>query len=376
LKEVAGLAASLGLEGKTEIEKIRIIENFMKTEFSVTQQAESLTLEEMARQKKGSGPGTVHMFMELFKSQGIEYSFGFISDRYNTQFNPEIESVFFMQNYIFHFPKIDLYLAPLDFSSRLGYINYQWVPNHALLYTQYENPYPITTKIVRPVPQVNAANNFDSTVIRIVINDAMDDAEVHIERHLFGYDAGEYQTSYPLMNHSRKEEAHSELLNVFKDQSVYLLTEIQNVDFSDAFYKPIIVKGKITHLNTPLLEIAGKKHIFKLGNVFGDYLDVNELSDKKSDFVFGNAFTLNTTIIVEFPREIKMGNEFSVPVSADITGNEDILIQTTLTHKGNTIVFTKREQYRRHRYTSHEKEQVLDAFRFYNQLAKSALIIE
>lgn len=376
LKLVSTLAKEIGvLEGSME-DKVRKIEGFMKNEFVVEPVNYEREIEDLIASRKGNGFAALRLYLLLFEVCDIDYEYGFTSDRYDTYFSPEIESAYFLQNYFIYFPRINQYMAPLDYSSRLGFMDYKWVPNYGFFIHMDEDPERQSMGSVRLIPSTTANQNNDSLIIHITVNDEMDDVSVQIERHLKGYDAGEHQAYYHLYNFGRKESVHNELLNFMKDRSEFRMTEIKNMSESDAFTSPLIIKGDVTQLNTPLLEKAGSKTIFKLGSLFGEYLDVNELRKKERDFVFANPFTTSTTIIIDFPQDIKVTNSSDIPTSKDFSSHADITISSEFEVKGSRITYRKHEVYNKHRYPVAEKEQVLEAFGFYNELSRLALIVE
>ncbi|UKN01929.1 DUF3857 domain-containing protein [Paracrocinitomix mangrovi] len=377
MKALKSLNEELGVHKmRSEEDKIRKIEHFIKVDLLVSSNVPDMFLSDVVKYRKANSISAIQLYMGLCKEANIPYQYGFISDRYDTQLSSEIESMYFLQNYFMYFPDIDQYLAPLDFSTRLGYMNADWIPNNGYFLVEKKYPYRSTNWEIKPVKSTAAHDNIDSIIIRIKVQEDMQESTLTVERHLKGYKAGEYQTYYYLYSDEKRKEYHDELLNFMKDNSTFAMTDIQNINPEDAFVKPLVIKGKLTELNTPFLEIAKDKTIFKLGNLFGEHVSVDELEKKKSDFVFSNPMIRSYTVIVEFPKEVKVANNDDVFVTEDYCELEDINMIAGFKLEGNKLTFSTREEYLSQRYKIEDKIEVFKAFEFYHEISKMNLIIE
>lgn len=359
-----------------ELDNIRKIENYMKNDFLIGYGAPNMSIRQMLEQEKGDGIGALLVFMKLLEQANILFDYGLIADRYDTHFSSEIESSYFLQNYLFYFPRSDKYLAPLDFSTRVGYLDYQWIPNNALFVKKKKLAHEKTSYKIKSVPSTHYTDNQDSLIITINVNEAMNDAEIKVERHLLGYDAGEYQAYYYIYNESKKKESQDELLNFFKNNSRFKMTSIANVDVTSAFSKPIIIKGELISLDVPIFEKAGAITIFKLGHLFGEYLNPKELEKKKHDFVFGHPFMSSTTIIVNFPKNVTIKNQASIQQFKNLSKLPNLVLGSELTIKSNQLVYKQREEFHSNVYPIEEKEELMKVFHFYSDLSKMNLIIQ
>ncbi|MBK9591411.1 MAG: DUF3857 domain-containing protein [Crocinitomicaceae bacterium] len=378
LKKIQELSAKLGLSPRNKDEvNVRIIENYIKMNIDISSSVPlSTPIATLIETERASSIGTILLFMALFQENDVEFEYGFISDRYETHFSDEIESWYFMQSYIFHFPGFNGYLAPLHFASRLGYLDASWVPNNALLFSMKYYPKPETKGKVKPVPGTTARQNIDSTVIRINVHDDYTTLDIEVERYLFGYKAGEFQSYYYLYNDARRKEEENKLLDVLNDYSDFKMTSIQNTDPEDAFYLPLIIKGVVTELNIPLIEVAGDKLIFRLGSLYGEYTDLKDIYKKKTDFVFGNASTSSETVEIVFPEGTKVTPAQLIPESDDLCPHEGITVYSHFKIEGNKVFYTEGSSFDSHRYSIDEKDVLADVFKFWNSLHKMNLVIE
>lgn len=377
IKALTRLNERLGVSRtNSQWENARRIENYMKNEFLTGYGRSGMSMAEMIKTGKGDGTGSLLLFMGLLHQANIPFEYGLISDRYDTHFSAEIESDYFLQNYFFYLPEIKTYLAPLDFSSRIGFMDYQWVPNNALFLKSKQYPVRTTKYEVKPVAGTRADQNTDSTIITINVNNELTGAEIDIERYIAGYDAGEHQVIYYLYPDSKKKETQDELLNVFKDNSSFKLTAIENISPEDAFVKPLIIKGQVTSLYVPLFEKAGDKTIFRLGEIFGGYISPKEMVKKKHDFVFGHPFTRTIVIRVNFPKAVNISNTQAIPVFDRLVDLEGTTISSSFELSDQQFVYVQRDKYESHRYAIDDKDEMMEIFNFHSDLRKINLIIE
>lgn len=378
IKAVQALSTKIGVSRNNRTdENIRLIENYMKLNVSIDNDVPMDTpLATLIENERAGVVGYMRIYMALFKENAIEFEYGFISDRYESYFHPDIESAKFLQFYIFYFPTIKSYLAPLHYNSRLGYLDKEWIPNNAMLYTSKLYPRPQTKGEIKSVPATTGRQHLDSTIIRIVVNDTYDNYDIEIERHYTGYDAGEFQIYYYLYNDDRREREERILIDVLRDYSTYEITSLQNVDPEDAFIKPLIIKGKVKQLNTPLIENAGSYMVFRLGYLFGEYTDLIEIDRKKTDFVFSNGLYQTQTVEVVFPEGTKITSPQDIPVADDLCPDEKIRVWSKFNIDGSKVYYSQGVYFDSHRYPIEDKEMMKSVFAFWNSLHKMNLIIE
>jgi hypothetical protein len=377
IKSVQALSIKLGITPRTRTEeKIRIIENYIKLNIANTDVPLGTPMSEIIETERASSIGTIQLFMALFYVNDIRFEYGFTSDRYDTHFSSEIESMHFLQSYIFYFPDVDKYLAPLDFSTRLGFLSEDWIPNNALLFTMKQYPIPVTRGSIKSIPATTARQNLDSTIVTIRVGSDYRTFEIEIERHITGYEAGEFQTYYYLYNDAKKETKSEELLDVLNDNSTFKVTSLQNFSPEDAYVKPLIVKGHVTELHVPLIEFAGDVMIFKLGHLFGEYTSLKEIERKKHDFVFGNPFSSSTTIHVLFPEGSKVNVPQEIQQSDDLFEHPEIKISSKMEIVGNKVTYIHGSQFDKNQYSIEIKDVMTDVFVFWNSLHKMNLLVQ
>ena len=266
-------------------------------------------------------------------------------------------------------------MAPLDFSSRLGFVSPDWIPNNALFVKETKTGVRKSTYGVGPVPAVDYKDNRDSTVMKIKLAENLMDMTISIEVYLTGYEAGELQSYYYIYSPDRREKKVKKILNFMGDRSIYKITEVLNVNPEDAFVKPLIIKGEITQLATHLIEKADKKTIFKLGNVFGDGIELKEIIDRQTDYTFAYAFHSIKRVELELPDGAKVTNVVNVKEFDEFIDLDGYSMSSQLTTEGNKIIYSKKNAFKKQRYSIDEKDKMTKIFQFYNDIANMNVII-
>lgn len=372
------LSTRIGIKSdKSDLENVRLIENYIKQNMCIGGiPANKTSLQKNIQEEKASSYETILLYMLLFQVNEIPFEFGFISDRYDVRFNDMIESAEFLQYFIFHFPSFNGYMSPLYFASRTGFLDFNWVPNNALLFKMKSYPVKLTQAHLVEVAGTDARSNLDSTIIRITIHDDFVNMDIEIERHLSGYEVGEFQSYYYLYNDSRKAEEEEILLDVLNDYSRFKMTNIANANPEAAYIKPLIIHGVVSQLNVNLMDVAGDKIIFRVGDIFGEFTDTREILRKKTDFIFGNAFVSSKTIMVGFPQGTKLTANQVMPESDDLIPQEDIAIYSHFKIEGHTAILSHGSTFTKSHYPLDEKDAMLEVFDFWNSLHKYCLIVE
>jgi hypothetical protein len=359
-----------------EEHNIRLIENYIKIKINFSSQFLDLGLLETLKLERTSAQGIIKLYKAFLDVLNIKYKYGYISERYETHFSENIESDYFLQNFIFYFPKTNKYLAPLDFSSRLGFISPDWVPNNALFVTETKVGVRKSNYAVKSVPAVGYVHNKDSTVLKIKLAENLVDMKIEVEVYLTGYEAGQLQAFYYLYSPEKKKKMAKEILNFMGDHSIYKVNEILNTNPEDAFVKPLIIKGEITQLYTHLMEQADKKTIFKLGNVFGDGIELKEIVDRKTDYTFAFAFLSIKTVELFLPEGAKVTNLVNIQEFEDFIDLDGFSLSSTISVDNGKIVYVKKNAFKKQKYSIDEKEKMTKIFQFYNDIANMNVIIE
>ena len=269
IKSLKKFSNKLGLEGLTELEKVRKIEDFVKRNMTISDQSndELTKLEIILDKLVANERGAIKLYVSLFDLNDVEYRYGLTSDRTKVTMDPDFESYSFLENYIFYFPRIDKYMAPTEILYRVGYIPFKWCNNYGL-FIKTEKLGETTTGIgeVKFIEPLDYSESEDKLDIKIDIDGEFDALNLDIKRTLTGYNATFIQPIFELIPEAETKIVVNELLNLSgKDVN---LKEFELINSSlDSFYlKPLILKG-LASTKSSFYDKAGNRYLLKIGEV-------------------------------------------------------------------------------------------------------------
>ena len=208
-KDLERFYKDLKIKTSDEEEKIREIENHIKTNFSIQDGSDPQynDLRAIINNKYGSKRGITKLYSAIFKIADIDHQLVLTSDRSNVKFDPDFQSWNYLVKYIFYFPNSEEYLAPEDPELRLGMIPAHLTHNYGL-FIEIVSVGDFETGLgkIRFIPALDYDENFDNLKVELEFNPGMDKAQINITRELGGYPAAFIQPYYRFLPDDRKQE--------------------------------------------------------------------------------------------------------------------------------------------------------------------------
>jgi hypothetical protein len=285
-KELKKLIAKISIDKSENQENtIRRIENYIKMNFAVSDEKVSdkyKSLEGILEFKSTDQVGISKLFAAIFDKLGINYQIVLTTNRYSSRFDPKFEAYNFLDEYLFYFPDINQYMCPSAYLNRLGLIPYNFFNNYGLFIK--------TVKIGDYVNGVGEVKFIEPTVfdktkhnhyVKVDFSNSLDNPTYEYTLKLEGYYAQPFQPYYSVIPADKVKD-----LNEFIQKN--LLTGITVSDFSvenkgveNLGIKPFIVKA--TSTSTNMLEKAGNKYLFKIGELIGPQVELYQDEERKFD---------------------------------------------------------------------------------------------
>lgn len=351
-KAVSKLSKSLKLDGKSEIEKIRIIENFIKRNIALSESGgdEINNLEYVIEKHVANQRGIMKLFVALFEINEIDYYFGLTSDRTRVVMDPEFESYSFLENYFFYFPGIDKYMAPTESLYRLGFIPYNWSNNYGLFVRNVKLG-GTTAGIgeVRFIEPLEYKESEDVLDIQLDFVGEFEELDIDIQRSLTGYNATYIQPIFEIIPENETKSVAMKLLN-FSGKDVELQSfEVKNATLDSFYLKPFILKG---HANTKssFFNKAGGRYLLKIGEMIGEQVAMYQQNERK--LPVENEFNRNyqRTIRFELPKGYKVTNleDLNLKLTYSEEDGQDAMgFQSSYEIKGNQVIVYIHEYYKK-----------------------------
>lgn len=308
IKSLKKLSKNLGLEEYTEEEKVRIIEDFVKRQVTISEQSSDdlEKLEVIIEKLVANERGVIKLYVSMFDINDIDYTYGLTSDRTKVAMDPDFESYSFLENYIFYFPQLDKYMAPTESLFRVGYIPFNWSNNYGLFIKNVKNGETSTgvgeVKFIEPLEY---KKNQDKLAVTIEINDEFDNINLDIERTMTGYNAAFIQPIFELIPEKDAKLVVIELLNLSGKDVELTDFKLENSSMDSFYLKPFIIHGNAT-TNSSFFDKAGNRYLLKIGEMIGEQVemyqeeermlpvenDFNRIYERAIDFIIPEGYTV------------------------------------------------------------------------------------
>jgi hypothetical protein len=331
-------------------EKIRKIENYVKTNIIIKDDP-SADLEDMAtiiKTKVANQRGVIRLFVELYKQAGIDYQVVLTCDRMDQKFDGDFDTWNFLDKYLLYFPTVDNYIAPGEMFSRFGYVPPELTANKGLFITPVTVG-DFTTGIgkVKDIPTRDYKQSYDNIYADVKFDADFTETSMHLKREFSGYSALGLQPIFSYLPEENKKETTDNLLKLAADDSKITNPVVSNYDESSVLIKPFTVEGDVK--SSSMLEKAGEKFLFKVGNVIGPQAELYQEDKRRTDAE--NEFNRGyyREITVEIPEGYKVTNldALNLAVYSGDQGNPDAQFVSTYKVDGNKIRITIDENYRK-----------------------------
>lgn len=349
-KALKKLSKDLKLDGLNEMEKVRAVENYIKTSIAIsdTGDDELEQLESIIEKQVANERGIIKLFVSFFDLNEVEYYYGLTSDRTRVVMDPEFESYSFLENYFFYFPAINKYMAPTETLYRLGFIPFTWCNNYGLFIKNMKLG-ETTAGIgeVRFIEPLLYHENQDILNIKLDFGGEFEEMNIDIQRTLTGYNATYIQPIFELIPQSETKIVVTELLNLTGKDVELKDFSLKNASLDSFYLKPFILQGSGT-TNSSFYNKAGNSYLFKIGEVIGEQVEMYQQDERK--LPVENEFNrkYSRTIRFEIPEGYTVRNlkDLEVDVSFEDAGKETMGFHSAYEMEGSTVTVTIREFYK------------------------------
>ena len=351
IAKVKDLLKKVKLDKKeSDEQKIRQIENYVKSNIiikeDVGENLEDIT--SIIKNKVANQRGIIRLFVELYRQAGIAYNIVLTCDRMDQKFDGDFDTWNFLDKYLMYFPGVDNYIAPGEMFSRFGFIPPELTANQGLFITPVTvGDYTTGIGKVKEIPTRDYKVNFDNIYADVKFDEDFGTTSMHLKREFSGYSALGIQPIYSYLPEENKKETVESLLKLAADDSKITNPSVSNYDEPSILQKPFIVEGDVK--SSSMLEKAGEKYLFKVGNVIGPQAELYQEDKRKTDAENEYNRGYYREITVEIPDGYKVTNldALNLSVYCGDKSNPDAQFVSTYKVDGNKIRITIDENYRK-----------------------------
>jgi hypothetical protein len=340
----------------TELEKIQAVEDYIKNTINIDKKLiakDADDLENIVKNKAADQSGTVKLFCGVFDKLNVDYQIVFPGDRSGYSVDEELEDWNRLQDIIFYFPNTEKYLSPMNVELRYPYIPFTMTATRGLFLknttiSSFKTAIGVWAE-VKMEPYTEHSHNLEAD---IRFNETLDTLLIKSKQIFRGYGAAGYRPIYVFLPKDRQDAATKEIIKSVVNSSEITNIEVLNTNLMDGGIanKPLIIAGEVK--STDLLESAGSKILFKIGDVIGPQVQMYQEKPRKLPVEIEYPHELNRKIVFHLPEGYAVENlkDLDFNVSYKENGEETMRFVTAVTQKGNDIELNIYENYRRAYY--------------------------
>jgi hypothetical protein len=377
-KAVNELAKQLELKKGTIEQKIRKVENWVKTEISIS---ESITdtppLDEIIKNKQTSKYGSSRLTANLLTQLGIPYELVLTTDRTKRKFDPDFNGFNFLDDYLIYFPDLDQYIVPDDPTIRLGVnaINYQG--NYGL----FMHPFRYNDKLsslayrIKKLPVTSWSKSVDSLLVKVVCDFNQVKSNVTIHREMVGILGYSIQSFWESIGDDRHKELINELFEMGDKNTIVQSFKVINGSRPDIGVRPLTFDVNL--ISNTLIESAGNDFIINIGKTIGTQSELYQTKERKQPVDVQFAHHFYRKIEFSIPKGYKVSNPDDLNMKVEMVENGRVSAYFTSWYElsGNTLYIYSREVYPEIEYPVSSFNQFRDVVNAAADFNKKKLII-
>lgn len=251
--------------------QIVALENHLKENYftrSVAATEALIDVEQILNNGAMNNLGCLRLYHSIFNYAGLECQLVFTSDRSSTPFDADFENNLFLAEDLLYFPEADVYLAPTNNFSRLGYFDADLRNTDAIFIEGVDlGDGLVGIGDVRFIPPQKESENKSDLMVEWDLAPDGDLGEVKVERKTYGLQSGGNQTIAPLVPEDKTEEFEKDILSWMFSEVDFEAYEVENLEPAAFPEKPLIVKAKFT--DEIYTEPGSTSTVVKVGEIIG-----------------------------------------------------------------------------------------------------------
>lgn len=355
-KTLDKLAGQIELSGaKSEAEKVLLIEDYVKTNFNIDENItgeEAGELDVVVKTRNTNRDGAVRIFTGLFDRLGISYNIVFPSDRSSFPLEEDLENWNAAEEVLFYFPKTGKFIAPMSVVFRYPYVPPYLAGSKGLFLKSTAIG---AFKTATPVFNTVTMEAYDEHAINmeaiVKFNETLDALHISSKQILKGYGAASYRPIYTFLPKDKQDEANKDIIRAVANSEDITNITVSNPSLKDYFdNKPLIIAGEIK--TTELLENAGNKILFKIGEIIGPQAEMYQEKPRQLPIELDYPHVLERKIVVEIPQgyAVKNLDDLNFDISYKSNNGISMAFLSSYKQEGQTLTVTVQEIYRDLRY--------------------------
>ena len=347
-KNIQKLLKTINIKGKlSNDEKIRKVEDYVKTNFVVSENTNYRTLPDALEYKATDEVGITKVFAALLELLHIDYQIVLTSNRESLKFDPEFEAYNFLDTYLLYFPETKKYLCPGSLISRLNCIPFILMNNYGLFVKQVvAGKFKTGVGEIRFIDPDQYTANQSNHTIKIDFSKSIENPEIHLSLIFTGNYAQPIQPYYSYVPVENQAEMNTSILRGTLGDATFTDIEVLNKGAENLGIKPLVINAKCTAGN--IIGHAGEKYLFKIGELIGPQVELYQEESRKFDIENEFNRSYNREITFDIPEGYHITNLDALKMDVSFGNKEDAscFFRSAYEVKNNRVVVKIAEDYR------------------------------
>lgn len=331
------------------------------------------------KNKSANITSAVQLFSAVFDKLGIKYQLAIAGDRSGLPMDEDIEDWNRTDNVLFYFPETQKLIDPMAAAMRYPYIPAEYCGiNGLFLKSTTIGDFTTATASFKEVPMEPFSEHAINMEADVSFDESLDTLIIHSRQILKGYGAVSYRPVYTFLTKDKQEEVNKEIIKSVGGNSDNISNiKIENSKLTDYFdNKPLIISGDIK--STELLEKAGNKILFKLGEIIGPQEEMYQEKPRQMPAELPFPHVLDRVITFHIPDGYSIKNAGDINMSVVHTEGTDTTMGfvSKYVQNGNTITVTVHEMYEQINYPLSQFEEFKNVINASADFNKIVLVLE
>jgi hypothetical protein len=333
-----------------ETDKIHKIEDALKKDINTSKDLdkESEAFDVIVSKKVTTEDGLTRFFAACFTEAEVVHELGITSNRYEHEVDEKFENWRRLDYYLFYFPNQKAYLAPTVSNTRMPFISSPFLCNKAIFCK-------VTTlgttrsalasvRTINPLPAEMTQNNIDAT-IRFTGDNLV--PEVTSKVSYGGYSALSLRSAFLYTPKEHEKELVGNITDIATGLEEINSYSVENVNL-DNFYtnKPLVVNTVVAAHK--LMDKAGPKFLFKVGEVIGHQSEMYQTEERKLPIETSYPHLLKRQLVVLVPDGYSVSNPEALNrniVQKNVQGKDIMGFTSGYKQDGNRLIIDIVEYY-------------------------------
>jgi hypothetical protein len=365
-------------EGRPTEEKVRTLENWLKSEMLISEDLSGEeSIENMLRLKQASQFGITKLFVAFLLEMQIRFEMVLTCDQTERRFDPDFNGWNYLNDYLFYFPDLDKYIVPDNTNFRLGLIPSYYQGSFGLFLQPltYGNDIKTLAYEVRKIPLVLYKENADSLNINLNLNLDKMNVDADIRRVFGGELASSFQSFWKLTNADKQKELVSSMFNMGTQNTAIRSFSTENDRPEDIAVHPFVWNVKLTA--NSLVELAGDDIILKIGETIGEQSQLYQVTQRTLPVYVGSLHNYYRKIVFRVPEGYSVSNLENLRMKVEMVRNNQVSCCFISDYEllGNLLTIYSTEFYSEMEYPKNEFEAFRDVINTAADFNKKTILL-